>query len=112
MMKISQVLALALFISGSVAAQDKAPQDKETIPKNWHQLDEKSSGYNGISLDQAYAFIKSKNLKSKHLVIAVIDSGIDTLHEDLKAILWTNPKEIPGNGIDVPPRRVASGPSR
>ena len=100
MMKISQVLALALFISGSVAAQDKAPQDKETIPKNWHQLDEKSSGYNGISLDQAYAFIKSKNLKSKHLVIAVIDSGIDTLHEDLKPVLWRNPKEIPGNGID------------
>jgi subtilisin family serine protease len=30
----------------------------------------------------------------------VIDSGIDTLHEDLKPVLWTNPKEIPGNGID------------
>jgi subtilisin family serine protease len=25
---------------------------------------------------------------------------VDTLQEDLKAILWTNPKEIPGNGID------------
>ena len=32
--------------------------------------------------------------------MAVIDSGIDTLHEDLKSILWTNSKEIPGNGID------------
>ena len=30
----------------------------------------------------------------------MIDSGIDTLHEDLKPILWTNSKEIPGNGID------------
>jgi cell wall-associated protease len=30
----------------------------------------------------------------------VIDSGVDTLHEDLKAVLWKNPKEIPGNGID------------
>ncbi len=34
------------------------------------------------------------------MVVAVIDSGIDTLHEDLKPILWRNPKEIPGNGID------------
>ncbi len=32
--------------------------------------------------------------------MAVIDSGIDTLHEDLRPVLWTNPKEIPGNGID------------
>ena len=30
----------------------------------------------------------------------MIDSGIDTTHEDLKNILWRNPKEIPGNGID------------
>jgi hypothetical protein len=33
-------------------------------------------------------------------VVAVIDSGIDTLHEDLKPVLWTNAKEVPGNGID------------
>jgi subtilisin family serine protease len=33
-------------------------------------------------------------------VVAVIDSGIDTLHEDLQSVLWTNPKEIPYNGID------------
>jgi len=32
--------------------------------------------------------------------VAVIDSGVDTLQEDLVHILWTNPGEIPGNGID------------
>ncbi|MEA3273699.1 MAG: S8 family serine peptidase [Pseudomonadota bacterium] len=32
--------------------------------------------------------------------MAVIDSGIDLGHEDLAANLWTNPGEIPGNGID------------
>ncbi|MEN9885096.1 MAG: hypothetical protein RLZZ420_2313, partial [Bacteroidota bacterium] len=31
---------------------------------------------------------------------AVIDSGIDTLHEDLKPVIWTNRNEIAGNGID------------
>ena len=34
------------------------------------------------------------------LVIAVIDSGTDLTHEDLSPNLWTNPGEIPGNGID------------
>ncbi len=33
-------------------------------------------------------------------MVAVIDSGVDTLQEDLVHILWTNPGEIPGNGID------------
>ena len=41
-----------------------------------------------------------KNLKSKQVLVAVIDSGVDTLQEDLIHIIWTNPGEIPGNGID------------
>jgi len=73
---------------------------KEEVPKSWHMMDKASTGYYGVSADKAYEFLKSKNLKSTTVVVAVIDSGIDTLHEDLKSILWTNPKEIPGNGID------------
>lgn len=32
--------------------------------------------------------------------IGVIDSGVDYNHQDLKDNMWTNPDEIPGNGID------------
>src|SRR5215510_389734 len=85
---ISGLFTLALF------AQNE-------VPKGWHLLNPKDSGnYYGISLAQAYEFIKSKNLKSTPVIVAVIDSGVDTLHEDLKAILWHNPGEIPNNGID------------
>lgn len=33
-------------------------------------------------------------------LIAIIDSGMDLDHPDLVGNLWTNPGEIPGNGID------------
>lgn len=34
------------------------------------------------------------------VTVAVVDTGVDTLHTDLDASLWTNPGEIAGNGID------------
>lgn len=73
---------------------------KDETPKGWHMLDKTDDGYNGLSIDKAYDFVKSRKLKSKTVIVAVIDSGIDTTHEDLKTVLWKNPKEIPGNGID------------
>ncbi|MBD2597150.1 S8 family serine peptidase [Nostoc spongiaeforme FACHB-130] len=36
----------------------------------------------------------------KGVVVAVIDTGVDYNHEDLKNNIWTNTKEIAGNGID------------
>ncbi|MBN20655.1 MAG: hypothetical protein CL678_05140 [Bdellovibrionaceae bacterium] len=37
---------------------------------------------------------------SSDIVVAVIDTGIDLTHQDLKNNLWTNLREIPGNGQD------------
>ena len=34
------------------------------------------------------------------VTVAIIDSGIDLGHPDLAPNLWTNPGEIPGNGVD------------
>ncbi len=73
---------------------------KNEVPKGWHMMDKAKDGYSGISVEQAYEFVKTKKLKSKTVIVAVIDSGVDTLHEDIKSVLWKNPKEIPGNGID------------
>ena len=83
----------------AATAQNKEVKDGE-VPKGWHLLDKAKDGYSGISIKEAYEFVKSKNLESNTVIVAVIDGGVDTVHEDLKPILWRNPKEIPGNGKD------------
>lgn len=90
-------LLTALTLSQTISAQVIPPAEPEP-PKGWQLMDLKENGFYGISLKPAYLFLQGK--KSKPVVIATIDSGIDTLQKDLKSILWTNPKEIPGNGID------------
>ena len=66
--------------------------------KEWSHLDLKSDIVPGVSLNKAYKeLIKPK---SKTIVVAVIDSGIDIDHEDLKDNIWINSNEIPNNGRD------------
>ncbi|TWR24041.1 S8 family serine peptidase [Mucilaginibacter pallidiroseus] len=90
------LLTSAVLMNYSANAQT-TPKPAE-LPKNWHTMDLKTDRQFGVSLNQAYQLVKGK--KSKTVVVATIDSGIDTAQNDLKSILWVNTKEIPGNGID------------
>jgi subtilisin family serine protease len=42
----------------------------------------------------------SENFSSKETIIAIIDTGVDLDHPELKNKLWINPYEVPNNGID------------
>lgn len=49
-----------------------------------------------VNAERAWEITKG----SRDVVIAVIDTGIDYNHEDLKNQMWVNEGEIPGDGID------------
>ncbi len=70
----------------------------QTNSKQWYLKDPQQDTILGISLAKAYQFEQGK--KFTPLIVAVIDAGIDTNQQDLKNMLWTNTREIPGNGID------------
>ena len=96
---IKHFFTSAIFMASvPFATFAQGTSEKVVAPHNWHELDRSETGYYGISLDKAYKFLQNK--KSKTVVVAVIDSGVDTTQEDLKGVLWHNPGEIPGNGID------------
>lgn len=66
---------------------------------NWQNLDLKHDSVFGISTERAYKELLAHK-RSKTVIVALIDDGVDTSHEDLKGILWTNRGEKPANGKD------------
>ena len=72
---------------------------KEAELKRWSHLDLAKDSVPGMSVDKAYAELL-KNKKGIKVIVGIIDSGVDIEHEDLKSKIWTNEKEIPGNGKD------------
>lgn len=66
---------------------------------NWQNLDLKADSTFGISTEKAYTELL-KGKKSVPVIVAVLDGGVDINHEDLKAVIWVNKKEKPGNGKD------------
>ncbi|MCB9082078.1 MAG: S8 family serine peptidase [Lewinellaceae bacterium] len=89
-LKMILIMLLALVLTGA-NAQDNAPA-------NWFNLDPSRDGIPGLGTESLYKRLAGK--KGETVIVAVIDSGVDYEHEDLKDVMWVNPGEIPGNGID------------
>ena len=70
----------------------------DSVMKEWQHKDIIVDTVPGISTDKAYKEILSK--KGDTIIVAIIDSGVDIYHEDLKNQIWINSKEIPGINKD------------
>lgn len=88
---MKKLLVFALLLSAAGLFAQEAPQ-------NWWDLDRTDDSFPGVSAKKAHNYLQGKQAQT--VVVAVIDSGVDIEHEDLKDIIWTNPGEIAGNGID------------
>lgn len=71
----------------------------ESSMQRWSHLDILKDTVPGMSVDRAYEEI-IKDKVGKKVIVAVIDSGIEVDHADLKTQMWVNPKEVANNGKD------------
>lgn len=90
-MKIFKLLGVLLFTQIAFAQGPPA--------QNWFHLDPQTDGVLGVSTDVTYKNLL-KDRDSETVVVAIIDSGVDIEHEDLRENVWVNEDEIPENGID------------
>ncbi|MGO4822466.1 MULTISPECIES: S8 family serine peptidase [unclassified Flavobacterium] len=108
MKPIYYVLSIVLFFIGCKSIKNSntslallKPKDElsQIAIQPWYQKDYLKDTVPGISLDKWYSQNKKKP-KTKSIIVAVIDTQIDSNHEDLQGQIWTNLNEIPNNGID------------
>lgn len=69
---------------------------------DWSQLSPEKDGYEGTRTLELYDYIKSNGISEpKEIIVAVMDSGFEIEHPDLKANVWNNEAEINGQpGVD------------
>lgn len=87
-----------LFVLLFGAQIQLAAQDSTAVPKDWFLRDPETDKIQGMSVERAYTLLAGK--PSKTVIVAIIDTGVDFNHEDLKDVMWVNEKEVAGNGID------------
>jgi cell wall-associated protease len=94
-------LSVCLSANAQTAATYTGKKGKLSEPElqRWSHLDLAKDSVPGMSVDKAYAELL-KGKKSVKVIVGIVDSGVDIDHEDLKSVVWTNKKEIAGNGID------------
>jgi cell wall-associated protease len=100
---LTLLAALSLCLSANAQTATnyigKKGELSEPELQRWSHLDLTKDSIPGMSVDKAYAELL-KGKKGVKVIVGVVDSGVDIDHEDLKAVIWTNKKEIAGNGID------------
>lgn len=95
---MKQLLSVIFFVVTALSAFSQTSTNRP-IPSDWFLRDPEQDSLQGVSAERAYQTLL-KDQPSRTVIVAVIDSGVDIDHEDLKSVIWKNEDEIPDNGID------------
>ncbi|ESU29053.1 hypothetical protein FLJC2902T_10900 [Flavobacterium limnosediminis JC2902] len=96
---ISSIALLTVSLNTAYAQETSANAFKSS-DLNWHNTDLKDNQIMGTSVDKTYKELLGSKKVKKTIIVAIIDSGVDINHEDLKGKIWLNEDEIPNNNID------------
>lgn len=96
MSSLAPTLCIALILSSVTASFS---QSSRNPPTDWFLRDPETDHLQGMSVEKAYSILL-KDRPSRTIIVAVVDTGVDIEHEDLKSVIWLNEDEIPGNEID------------
>ena len=94
-----------LALSPGIVYAEPVPLNRTRGPVRWERIDPNDPRFNEqpelelMRLPEAWDVVKGED-GSPRVVIAVVDGGGEWRHEDLRANVWTNEDEIPGNGVD------------
>ena len=87
--------------NAGAASDVKGNEPNDLDPKLWGLKNAgQTGGKEGADISAVGAWQIGTGKKEGGPLIAVIDTGIDYNHPDLKNNMWINPGEIPGDGID------------
>lgn len=85
------------LISATISAQlvqQKAEKPKSQAELDWFNCSFDRDSVYGAEVNKAYEYLKTNNKKAKKRpVVALIGTGMDVEHEDLKQNIWVNKKE-------------------
>ena len=90
---MNKLVLVASFLAFSIAI------GAQPAPKDWMHMSADKDNYQGVRTYELYKKL-IKDRKGAPVVVAVLDSGVDFDHEDLKDVMWVNYGEIPEDGID------------
>lgn len=102
MINMKEIFVLSLCLILTCITYSLSGQFIDTLgdytSEQWYYSDPLKDKTPGISLDKAYQYLAGRT--GSKVLVAIIDSGFDTTHADIRSKLWVNPREITGNSID------------
>jgi subtilisin family serine protease len=85
-----------IFSLDSAGSPFDAPTSTDLIPNDPYYSSAQDPYLSRLKMPQAWEYATGR----PEAIIAILDTGLDMNHEDLRDGIWTNPGEIADNGID------------